>query len=263
MNGAEKLGLLGAHCVGVERHGWLHGDHGEELEQMVRHHVAQGACSVVELAPGLDAYRLGRGDLHVTDMVSVPERLEDAVGKAQHQDVLHRLLAEEMIDPIDLVFAQNFQDLRIERPRRSQVMAERLFDDHAAPGAVGLAGQVGAAEMLDDGPEELVSHGQIEQHVAVALLGALLRKQGLQPAVDLGLGEIPSEKCHASRKPVPGLLDRCHRPGTRRRHRQRAIASFAAARYARTACRYRHDRRRRSRSHRPTVPLAPDCRGRA
>jgi hypothetical protein len=59
-------------------------------------------------------------------------------------------------------------------------MAERLFDDHAAPGAVGLAGKICAAKMLNDRPEELVGNGQVEQHVTVALLGALLRKQGLQ-----------------------------------------------------------------------------------
>ena len=40
----------------------------------------------------------------MVDMVAVPERLEDAVGEAQHQDVLDRFLAEEVIDPIDLVF---------------------------------------------------------------------------------------------------------------------------------------------------------------
>ena len=173
---------------------------------MVRHHVAQGACAVVEPAAGLDAHRFRGGDLDVTDMVSVPKRLEDAVGEAQHQDVLNAFLAEEMIDPINLVLAQSSQDLRIERLRRGQVVAERLFDDHAAPGAVRLAGQFRATEMLDDGREELVGHGQVEQHVATALFGASLCEQGLQPAVDLGLGEIPRQEQHASREPVPGRL---------------------------------------------------------
>ena len=56
----------------------------------------------VERGAVLDPDRLGDGDLHVVDVVAVPQRLEDAVGKAQHHDVLDRLLAEEMVHPIDL-----------------------------------------------------------------------------------------------------------------------------------------------------------------
>src|SRR5262245_36584023 len=85
-------------------------------------------------------------------------------------------------------------------------MPKRLFDDHAAPGAVRLADKVRATEALDDRPEELVGHGQVEQHVAVALSVALLREPGLQSVVDLGPREISREKCHAAREPVPGLL---------------------------------------------------------
>ena len=174
MDGAEQVGLLGAHVVGAERDRGLHGDHRQELEQVVRHHVAQGAGVLVEAAAGLDAHRLGRRDLDVVDVIAVPERLEDAVGEAQDQDVLHRLLAEEMIDPIDLVLAQDLPDLGIERPRRSEVVAEGLLDDHAAPGAVRLAGQVGVAEPLDDGPEVPVRNRQVEEHIGIAALTCAL-----------------------------------------------------------------------------------------
>jgi hypothetical protein len=36
-------------------------------------------------------------------MIAVPQRLEDAVGEAQHQDVLDGFFAEEVIDAIDLI----------------------------------------------------------------------------------------------------------------------------------------------------------------
>ena len=47
-------------------------------------------------------------------MVTVPQRLEDAIGKAQYQDILDRFFAEEVINPIDLIFRQNPEDLRVE-----------------------------------------------------------------------------------------------------------------------------------------------------
>ena len=55
---------------------------------MVRHHVAQRAGLLVEPAALLDADRLGGGDLHMVDVIAIPDRLEKAVGKAQRHDVL-------------------------------------------------------------------------------------------------------------------------------------------------------------------------------
>ena len=58
---------------------------------------------LVERAAALDADRLGDGDLDVVDELAVPDRLEDAVGEPQHQQVLHRLLAEVVVDAEDLL----------------------------------------------------------------------------------------------------------------------------------------------------------------
>ena len=101
---------------------------------MVRHHVAQRAGRLVELAALLDADRLGRGDLHMVDVVAVPDRLEQAVGEAQRHDVLDRLLAEEMVDPVDLASRRSTrQDVGVQRLGRGEVVAERLLDHHAPP----------------------------------------------------------------------------------------------------------------------------------
>jgi hypothetical protein len=40
---ADHLGLLAAHRIGAERRRRLHGHHRQQLEQVVGHHVAQGA----------------------------------------------------------------------------------------------------------------------------------------------------------------------------------------------------------------------------
>jgi hypothetical protein len=73
------------------------------------------------------------GDLHMIDVVSVPQRLEHQIRKAEHQDVLHRSLAEIVINPIDLVLTEMAQQTLLQHPGAHQVISERLFDDHAPP----------------------------------------------------------------------------------------------------------------------------------
>ena len=73
---------------------------------MVGHHVAQRAGGVVEAAARADVDRLGGGDLDMVDVAVVPHRLEQRVGEARDHDVLHRFLAEEMVDPVDLALAR-------------------------------------------------------------------------------------------------------------------------------------------------------------
>ena len=68
------------------------------------------ALVVVAAAP-LDADRLGHRDLHVVDVTAVPDRLEDAVGEAEDQQVLDGLLPEVVIDAVDLLLAEQAAQL--------------------------------------------------------------------------------------------------------------------------------------------------------
>ena len=68
-------------------------------------HVAEGARLLVEAGAARDRQRLGHVDLDVVDVVAVPDRLEEAVREAQREDVLDGLLAEEVVDPEDVVLA--------------------------------------------------------------------------------------------------------------------------------------------------------------
>src|SRR5262249_18422444 len=124
MDRPKQLRLLGTYRIAIEGDRWLHANHGEQLEQMVWHHVAQCTGPLIKAPPSLDTDGLGGGDLHVIDMIASPERLEDAIGEAQYQDVLHRLLAEEVVDSIDLVLRQHLEDLRVESLSRCKVMPE-------------------------------------------------------------------------------------------------------------------------------------------
>ncbi len=63
-------------AVGVERRRLLHRDQRHQLEQVVLDHVAGGADAVVVAGPAADADVLGHRDLHVVDVVGVPDRLE-------------------------------------------------------------------------------------------------------------------------------------------------------------------------------------------
>src|SRR5262249_56637391 len=115
---------------------------------MVRHHVAQRAGFFVEAAAGLDADGLVGGDLNVVDVIAIPQRLEDAVGEAQHQNVLDGFFAEEMIDAVDLLLGQYLEDLGVERLRRGKVVPEGFFNDHPPPCFLGLAGEARPAPPL-------------------------------------------------------------------------------------------------------------------
>lgn len=111
---------------------------------MVLDHVAQLA-GLVEIAPTpLDADLLGHGDFHVGDVVLVPLGFKQAVGEAQGDQVLHRLLAQVMVDAIDAVLREHLRHRIVHRTRRGQVVADGLFQHH--PAALGQAhrGQVGA-----------------------------------------------------------------------------------------------------------------------
>src|SRR6202043_1860738 len=142
-NRLQDLGLLRTHRPGAEARRRLHRHEREELEEVVRDHVAQSAGRVIELAAPLDIEGLGNGDLNVVDVISIPQRLEYAVRESKHHDVLNGLLSEIVVDAIDLALGQHAKYLAIERLRRGQIGAEPLLDDDAPPAPVGFADETG------------------------------------------------------------------------------------------------------------------------
>ena len=124
--------------VGAKAGARLHGDGGHHLQQVVLDHVGQRAGFLVIGAAAFHADRFGRRDLHVIHVAAVPQRLEDAVAEAEGQDVLHGLLAQVMIDAVDLGFVEDFVQAVAQLARAGQVVAEGLFH-HQAPPAAALA----------------------------------------------------------------------------------------------------------------------------
>ncbi len=133
---------------------------------MIRHHVAQRPGRFIERAAMLDADGFRDRDLHVIDIIVVPQRFEEAVAEAKRHDVLDGLFAEIMIDSVDLILVQTCADLAIERVRRIQVVAERLLDDHSSPMPVSFFGESRASQLLYDLTEEIWRHRGVEQIIS-------------------------------------------------------------------------------------------------
>ena len=112
-----------------------------------------------------DAELFVDGDLNVVDVVAVPDRLEHAVGKAQHQDVLDGFLAEIMIDPVNLMLFDEPQEFAVQRSCRGKVGPERFLDHQPPPCAV-LGQHAGTGEFVADRQERTWRRRQVEQAVA-------------------------------------------------------------------------------------------------
>jgi len=112
---AQHLELFVAHGAGLEGRWRLHGDQAEKLQHVVLHHVAQGPGMVVIAAPALDTQFLGDGDLHVVDQAGVPHGFQERVGEAERHQVLHRFLAEIVVDAEHLTFFERLAHRRVDR----------------------------------------------------------------------------------------------------------------------------------------------------
>ena len=131
---------------------------------MVLEHVAQQAGLVVVAGPVLHPEGFGDGELDVVDVMAVPDRLEDQVREAEHHDVLHRVLAQIVVDPVDLVLFEIAVQLDIQFFGGGGVAAERLFQHHVPPRTAVLRfGELaGRVKLFDDGGIERRGHRQID-----------------------------------------------------------------------------------------------------
>ena len=141
----------------------LHGRETKDLEEVGHHHVPIGARGFVETGPPAKAQGLGHVDLNMVDEVSIPDRLEEAIGETKGQDVLSRLLAQEMIDTKNLLFGEDFMQLGVQPDRAFKVGAERLL--HYDPRAVH---KIGVPKQAHRGQGGLGRHAEIMQPAALA-----------------------------------------------------------------------------------------------
>ena len=124
---------------------------------MVLDHVAKAPCRIVELPPAIHTEGLCHGDLDITDVVAVPDRLKKGIRKPRVENVLCRLLAQVMVDTEDLPLIQNLVECPVQRFSRGLVMAERFLNHDTRI----LVNASGSLESLGDRSEENRGDGQI------------------------------------------------------------------------------------------------------
>jgi hypothetical protein len=173
----SSLMACGERCGGC-----LHGDEAEDLEQVRDHHVAVRAGLFIKCGAFAEAQRLGHVDLDVIDEVAIPDGLEQAVGEAERQDVLRRLLAEEMIDAKDLALVEHFVELGVQLLRTRQIGAEWLLHDDAR-----ILDQPRFAQHAHCREGSTRRHGEIVQAPAFRTDGLFRARHGIRERRGTGL----------------------------------------------------------------------------
>ena len=165
-DGAQQLDLLVPDRLRVERGRWLHEEQRQDLQHVVLHDVAHRTGRLVEATPLTDTQSLGDGDLHVVDPGPVPDGLEDRVGEAEREEVLHRLLGQVVVDPEDLFLPERRGEVGVQVPRAGLVPAERLLDDRPDETVAVRGSQAGLAEAEGDRTEQTRRHREVVDTVA-------------------------------------------------------------------------------------------------
>src|SRR5207247_9801493 len=133
------------------------------------------------------------------------------VGEAEEQDVVHRPLAEVMVDPKDRLLVKAAEQRAVERLRRREVTAEGLLDDDASAGSA-----AGFAELLHDQPEH---RGRNREIVRRTLRGTELLAYALErrrvSVVPVDVAQQATERIEPTGIESAMLLDAVARAGAK------------------------------------------------
>jgi hypothetical protein len=134
-HGLRYLHLFIAHRIARVARWGFHREQTYNLQQVVRHDIADRPQFLVQTAAPLDSERFRHSELHARDVGAIPQRLQKRIDEAEVQKILHRFLAEEMIDAEDPRFVEYPRQNAIEGLRRFQVAARGFSTTTRAPRA--------------------------------------------------------------------------------------------------------------------------------
>src|ERR1700680_2243154 len=98
---------------------------------MIWNHVAKRAGSFIEAAAMFYANGFRGSDLHVIDVVAIPQRFNNVVGETEDHQILNGLFPKIMIDAVNLVLGENLFQVLVELSCGFEAVAEGVFNDHA------------------------------------------------------------------------------------------------------------------------------------
>src|SRR5690606_15279885 len=106
----------------------------------------------------------GDQDVHVLDVLPIPERLEDWVAQPEDEQVLDALFAEVMVDPVNLALVEELVHERVQLLRRFEILPERLLHHDPRPSRRRV--EADGAEVLDGFVEGDGGEGEVKDAVA-------------------------------------------------------------------------------------------------
>ena len=159
------------------------------------------------------------------DEIAVPDRLEQAVAEPKGEDVLRRLLAEEVIDAEDLLLGEHLVQRVVERDRAFEIGAERLFHNDARS-----ARELGLAQHLDRRQRGVRRHAHVVD--ALGLLGEGLLRPVDRLLESAGAGRdrhvVEQSLRRPARPPSWGRWACCSKTASRARARKPSASSASS-----------------------------------
>ena len=133
---------------------------------MVLDDVTRRADTVVIAGTTRHADILGMRDLHMVDVIIVPDRLIHRVRETKCQYVLHGLLTEIMVDTEHTRWIEHLGDHTIQLLGACQIMPERFLDDHTTPSTFRRFRQTAIGQLSGNLRERARRHRHVERMVA-------------------------------------------------------------------------------------------------
>ena len=206
----EDLHLLDGDVARGERSGLAHREVCDDLHDVVLDRIPDHPDLLIEPEALVDPVRLVEDDLDRLDRPVIPDPPDDVVVEPHQQDVLHELLTEVVVDPIDLLVGERlFEDFVITLPAL-EIEAERLLDDDPL-GADATAGKrvVNFLYLMD----RILVEGRLERQIIdeMDVLAAfnLLGEAGDQIGNRLLLGGVVEEIIQMVGEALQSLLIYC------------------------------------------------------
>src|SRR5678815_1486551 len=140
---------------------------------MVLDHVTHGASLLVVAAATFHADCFSVRNLHMIDVLMVPQRFEDAVAEAKHQQVLNSFLAEVFIEAEDLVFVKDGRELDVQGLRTRKMVTEWFFYNDPSPTGCCGASHARATKLARKDTEEVRSSGEVEESIVLRVMSLI------------------------------------------------------------------------------------------